>query len=1211
MEKFRIGNTLLAEWPITVVPFAELSSLNLRLEMTMPDGEKATMPFTIEDGNVINMYYQGKDQKQLGKYRLTLWHNESEDNQHVIDACDAFQLVPCTCKEGGEPSSVIAVRNVEILQGTLNIGAGYAPNAVLYTPQTLTEGQKQQARTNIGVQDVTGLLTDLTTQEKQNLVAAINEIVSAKLNKEINITDGKVIFSEQSDGLYIFTELNGQLETYIWIRTDGLYVNGRKVATINEVYTKAQIDTLLLSKQNTLTAGHGITIESDVISAKGGYTRIEKIHDYVHEIWYDGADYSFAPLLPHSPLGGCTSIRHGKFFARNLDWQYSECCEFFIHTPAANGRHAVDGFGGNIPALTKSVVESGEWNAAYNWLPLSIADGHNDAGLCASMNVVPTKTAPDTYERTTGTNPGKPTLNGLMVVRYILDNHTDALAAAEDIRDNWNVVMPHTDTFDEELHFLIADKTQTIVLEFVGNEAVIIQKPDQEGYITNFRLTGVEYSEYDDLVIDTIEPFGQGVERWEEIYNGISQYLTIENLLNDLEILYFTHAYNDDRQYNRRTDFAGLHDELTVQAIITTPSVYDATLAAAHQAYLDRTRDGQTWQTTHSVVYDIETGECLFRTQQDESTITRRDMALPIDAYTKAETDSLLEDKVDKVSGKGLSTNDYDNSEKSKLAGSLSDILGESTELPSGDTTMSIVYLKNDGEKGKVSLPLITPDNYGQNAYGIIRGEDFGNFNEKAEKTFIALYGVTPYEEVKAAYEAGTTIICQHSGIYEPLVSAAANSFTFCTLLNKMRFVSYLSANGWVEIEAEMLATAAALAAKQDTIPDLSDIRSGASAGATAVQPADLPAFGDIVTHDADEFATAEQGSRADTALQYIPQILTEAQKAQARENIADTTCRPFGRNMYPEEFVHRDGSHALDTDGAWKSDSSTFIFKITKKHDRVRETYNRAFICDGWDETGLINPVAFSGAKELTDAEVGKYIAVCHTSGYHGPMFSVYGENVWFEDDLTDKEIQAELDIIHSLYRPNEYRFNALTSATTTMYISPLEDCNGNKIRHVMGGCDDELGNQAWRYMVNIHNMQYANHCNLLLRHYVQRYNTSGVTSMYGAFNNCRYLESADLHYLDMSSVTSCEFMFYGCSSLTTLIGGSQDLTKVALNGLNSNLGLNATGIDRASLRAVINGLADRTGQTHLTLTLGNALKAKLTDEDILIATNKNWRIA
>ena len=40
-----------------------------------------------------------------------------------------------------------------------------------------------------------------------------------------------------------------------------------------------------------------------------------------------------------------------------------------------------------------------------------------------------------------------------------------------------------------------------------------------------------------------------------------------------------------------------------------------------------------------------------------------------VDAYTRAEADSLLDEKVDKVTGKGLSTNDYTTSEKEKLAG--------------------------------------------------------------------------------------------------------------------------------------------------------------------------------------------------------------------------------------------------------------------------------------------------------------------------------------------------------------------------------------------------------------------------------------------------------------------------------------------------------------------------------------------------------------
>ncbi len=40
-----------------------------------------------------------------------------------------------------------------------------------------------------------------------------------------------------------------------------------------------------------------------------------------------------------------------------------------------------------------------------------------------------------------------------------------------------------------------------------------------------------------------------------------------------------------------------------------------------------------------------------------------------IDAYTRAETDSLLDEKVDKETGKGLSSNDYTDTEKEKLAG--------------------------------------------------------------------------------------------------------------------------------------------------------------------------------------------------------------------------------------------------------------------------------------------------------------------------------------------------------------------------------------------------------------------------------------------------------------------------------------------------------------------------------------------------------------
>lgn len=55
----------------------------------------------------------------------------------------------------------------------------------------------------------------------------------------------------------------------------------------------------------------------------------------------------------------------------------------------------------------------------------------------------------------------------------------------------------------------------------------------------------------------------------------------------------------------------------------------------------------------------------------------------------------------------------------------------------------------------------------------------------------------------------------------------------------------------------------------------------------------------------------------------------------------------------------------------------------------------------------------------------------------------------------------------------------------------------------------------------------------------------------------------------------------------------------------------VSTTNLNRASLRALINGLADLTGQTTQTLTIGETNVAKLTEEDIAIATAKNWTIA
>lgn len=131
--------------------------------------------------------------------------------------------------------------------------------------------------------------------------------------------------------------------------------------------------------------------------------------------------------------------------------------------------------------------------------------------------------------------------------------------------------------------------------------------------------------------------------------------------------------------------------------------------------------------------------------------------------------------------------------------------------------------------------------------------------------------------------------------------------------------------------------------------------------------------------------------------------------------------------------------------------------------------------------------------------------------------------------------------------------------------------------------------------------------------------FNTANVTDMSYMFNRCSSLQSLDLTSFNTANVTNISWLFELDGHLQTLVGGMSYEDVVSDNisvfkGLNistANTRLQDTQIDRASIRAIINGLADRTGQSALTLTIGATLIAKLSAEDIAVATSKNWTIA
>lgn len=106
MRKIRIGKDIVLRWAILtngeVVP---LEGRNLKLFISNALSGKIEIEFLVKS-NTIEAIFRGTEQKMLGAYRLTLWENYGEDNQSVVDYCDAFQLVGYTCEENDEVDGI-------------------------------------------------------------------------------------------------------------------------------------------------------------------------------------------------------------------------------------------------------------------------------------------------------------------------------------------------------------------------------------------------------------------------------------------------------------------------------------------------------------------------------------------------------------------------------------------------------------------------------------------------------------------------------------------------------------------------------------------------------------------------------------------------------------------------------------------------------------------------------------------------------------------------------------------------------------------------------------------------------------------------------------------------------------------------------------------------------------------------------------------------
>lgn len=389
------------------------------------------------------------------------------------------------------------------------------------------------------------------------------------------------------------------------------------------------------------------------------YDSLYYVEDYLYNAVYDSLDYKFASdyMKKNKPIpnmGACSSVRNGNWYGRNFDWNYDEGSEFVIKTPRTIDRYATVGVS-NVDQLTNNFVQSGEQSELYRIAPFLLVDGINEYGVVANINVVPQDKG-----ITTGTIPRinlRDELCSLMVIRFVLDHFKTAQEAVNYLRDYCSIYVPQKlIDMGYEAHFMIADSTNTFVVEFVENEINILQA----NYMTNFHLSGVTLGYTGKVAINRdnsgvndsgVSLYGSGLERFNLIADNYASANTKQGMRSLLDKLKYTNSYNPEAEDFWYTEFVGI-DGLNV----TSPTYqYYTTVQNAAEIFRRRSRTPEdpnemTWQTKHSSIYDIQ-NKVLYLIVQEGTNETVYPIPVSYyskdEVYTKEEVNELIASIID------------------------------------------------------------------------------------------------------------------------------------------------------------------------------------------------------------------------------------------------------------------------------------------------------------------------------------------------------------------------------------------------------------------------------------------------------------------------------------------------------------------------------------------------------------------------------------
>lgn len=202
------------------------------------------------------------------------------------------------------------------------------------------------------------------------------------------------------------------------------------------------------------------------------------------------------------------------------------------------------------------------------------------------------------------------------------------------------------------------------------------------------------------------------------------------------------------------------------------------------------------------------------------------------------------------------------------------------------------------------------------------------------------------------------------------------------------------------------------------------------------------------------------------------------------------------------------------------------------------------------------------------------------------------------------------------------DFNFKGVANITDWSFIRDLHPTNLTSMYEFVRNCKItgdkqilDLSNFDLSKVTSYTYIAYENYChNKIIANWVFPEGTNRLSARLPFYDS-------NIEWLDLTSWIgnrlSNDFDLRCCWDLKTVVG-DRTIDDVINNNIkvckdidfNFNC-INSSKLQRPSLRAIINGLSDRSGITPLTLILSSHSLALLEEEDIAIATAKNWTIA